>query len=48
MSLNVKSLIFCNDFPVQLTGTKTAKASTARGTNIFNLHMNVFKLDNPF
>lgn len=42
------SLIFFNDSPVQLTGTKTVKASTARGKNIFNLHMNAFKFNNPF
>lgn len=36
--LNVKSSIFSSVSPVQLTGTKTPKASSVIGTNIFNLH----------
>lgn len=38
ISLNVKSSLCFNDSPVQLTGTKTAKAKTVMGTNIFSLH----------
>jgi len=36
--LNVRPSVCSNDFPDQLTGTKTAKESSARGTKIFKLH----------
>ena len=38
ISLNVRSLLLSSDFPVQFTGTNTAKASAVIGTNIFKLH----------
>lgn len=36
--VNVRSSMRSNDFPDQLTGTKAAKESIARGTKIFKLH----------
>nr|GMD71042.1 hypothetical protein Iba_chr12eCG12160 [Ipomoea batatas] len=38
ISLNVKSSLCFNASPVQLTGTKTAKAKSVMGRNIFSLH----------